>query len=98
ARLALSPSQSRFTSPLPSLQCPPMPLNVGIIGFGRIGVEHSRWLAAADGIRAYAIDDVTPARRALAEHRDLQIYSTIDQLLSDDKVDAVLVSTPTAMH
>jgi predicted dehydrogenase len=73
-------------------------LNVGIIGFGRIGVEHSRWLAAAEGIRASAIDDVTPARRALAEHRDLQIYSTIDQLLADPKVDAVLVSTPTAMH
>jgi predicted dehydrogenase len=73
-------------------------INVGIIGYGRIGVEHSRWLARADGIRACAIDDVTPARRALADDHELHIYSTIDQLLNDADVDAVLVSTPTAMH
>jgi scyllo-inositol 2-dehydrogenase (NADP+) len=75
-----------------------MSINVGIIGYGRIGVEHSHWLAAAEGIRACAIDDVTPARRALADRHELQIYSTIDQLLADPDVDAVLVSTPTAMH
>ncbi len=41
------------------------PLNVGIIGFGRIGAEHSDWIAAARGVAAVAVADATPARRSL---------------------------------
>lgn len=75
------------------------PLGVGIIGFGRIGAEHAGWLASCNGAaRAVAVDDVTPARQALARSRGLRAYNTTDQLLADPAVEAVLVSTPTAMH
>jgi scyllo-inositol 2-dehydrogenase (NADP+) len=75
------------------------PLGVGIIGYGRIGAEHAGWLAASEGAaRAVATDDVTPARRALAESRGLRAYDTTDRLLADPHVEAVLVATPTAMH
>ena len=73
-------------------------LSVGIIGFGRIGAEHARWLAAAEGIRAVAASDPTPARRARAEQHGLRVHETAEQLIDDPQVDAVLVSTPTAMH
>jgi scyllo-inositol 2-dehydrogenase (NADP+) len=76
----------------------PMAVNVGIIGFGRIGAEHSDWLAKADGIRAVAVADETPARRAIAVSRGLKAYATIEELLADSTVNAVLVATPTAMH
>jgi predicted dehydrogenase len=72
--------------------------NVGIIGFGRIGAEHAAWLAGARGVRAAAVADATPARRALAESRGLRAYADVDALLADDGLDAVLVATPTAMH
>src|SRR4051812_24622859 len=74
------------------------PLNIGIIGFGRIGAEHAAWLAGAAGARAVAVADATPARQELARQRGLTVHDTIDGLLADERVEAVLVSTPTAMH
>jgi predicted dehydrogenase len=73
-------------------------LGVGIIGFGRIGAEHANWINASESVRAVAVDDVTPARRALAESRGLRVYADIDAVLADPSIRAVLVSTPTAMH
>src|SRR3954467_6946487 len=73
-------------------------IGVGIIGFGRIGAEHAGWLARAGGIRAVAVADGTPARQDLARQRGLRVYTTIEQLLEDREVRAVLVATPTAMH
>ncbi len=73
-------------------------LAVGIVGFGRIGAEHAAWLARADGIVATAIDDVTEARRVLARQRGLVIHDHIEPLLDDATIDAVLISTPTAIH
>ena len=75
-----------------------MAVHIGIIGFGRIGAEHATWLENAEGIRAMAVADGTPARRAMAESCGLKAYSKVDELLSDSNVDAILVSTPTAMH
>ena len=75
-----------------------MEIQVGIIGFGRIGAEHAGWLAEAKGIRAAATADATPARRALAESRGLRTFATTDELLADNSIDAILVATPTAMH
>ena len=73
-------------------------ISVGIIGFGRIGAEHAGWLASAQGIRAVAASDPTAARRQIADQRGLKAYDTVEGLIGDKSVDAVLVSTPTAMH
>ncbi|HLL90319.1 MAG TPA: Gfo/Idh/MocA family oxidoreductase [Tepidisphaeraceae bacterium] len=73
-------------------------LRVGIIGYGRIGNEHAGWLAQTRGARAVAVADATPARQAIARERGLRAVATDDELLRDADVDAVLVSTPTAMH
>lgn len=73
-------------------------LRVGIIGFGRIGAEHAGWMNASRRVRAVAADDVTPARRDLAASRGLKTYSTLADMVADRSIDAVLVSTPTAMH
>jgi len=70
---------------------------VGIIGFGRIGAEHSQWIAAAGGI-VTAVVDITRARRSLAEARGLTTVDSMDALLERGDVDAVLVTTPTNMH
>jgi predicted dehydrogenase len=71
---------------------------VGIVGYGRIGAEHAGWLSRANGIRAVAADDPTPARLELARQRGLRTYSHVEDLLRDDSIDVILVSTPTAMH
>ncbi|HEX8912253.1 MAG TPA: Gfo/Idh/MocA family oxidoreductase [Humisphaera sp.] len=74
------------------------PLGIGIIGFGRIGAEHAGWLSAARNARAVAVADATPARQDLARSRGLRVHGTVDALLADPGVGAVLVATPTAMH
>ena len=72
--------------------------HLGIIGFGRIGAEHAEWLSRAQGIRAAAVADVTPARAELAKNAGLKVYPTPQDMLADRSVAAVLVATPTAMH
>jgi predicted dehydrogenase len=74
------------------------PVGVGIIGFGRIGAEHARWLSKCESARAVAVADATPARKALAESRELATFDRIDAMLADPHVEAVIVATPTAMH
>ena len=73
-------------------------LNVGIIGFGRIGAEHAGGMAGSSAVKMVAADDVTPARRDLAASIGLRTYDTLDAMLADRTIEAVLVSTPTAMH
>jgi scyllo-inositol 2-dehydrogenase (NADP+) len=73
-------------------------LNVGIVGFGRIGNEHAQWLRACKGASPAAIADPTPARQKKASASGLKVYDTIDDLLTDSTIDAVLIATPTAMH
>lgn len=75
-----------------------MSLRVGIIGFGRIGNEHAGWLRQAKNVEPVAADDVTPQRRQIAESQGLRTYDHIEALLNDRQIDAILVSTPTAMH
>jgi predicted dehydrogenase len=75
-----------------------MTLRVGIIGFGRIGNEHAGWMDSSDTVRAVATADATPARQALARSKGLVVYDSIGDLLADDSIEAVLVSTPTSMH
>lgn len=74
------------------------PVQIGIIGFGRIGAEHSSWLATAENAKPYAVADATSARQDLARQRGLKVYRGIDDLLADPAVEAVLVATPTAFH
>src|SRR5690242_5151923 len=73
-------------------------VNVGIIGFGRIGADHEGWLSRAQNIRAVAAYDPTPARLSLASSRQIRPADSIEAILKDKEIDAVLVSTPTSMH
>jgi predicted dehydrogenase len=73
-------------------------LSVGIIGFGRIGAEHAAWIGRASNARVAAVADPTPARRAIAQQRGLKTCDSPGGILSDETIDAVLISTPTAMH
>jgi scyllo-inositol 2-dehydrogenase (NADP+) len=52
----------------------------------------------ANEIRAVAVADSTPQRRALAAARGLHAVETVDALLSDRSIDAILISSPTSFH
>ncbi len=73
-------------------------LHVGIIGFGRIGNDHAAWLSQCKNARPVVVYDPTPQRRTLAESHGLRTADSLDGICGDANVDAVLISTPTAMH
>ena len=73
-------------------------MNIGIIGYGRIGNEHAGWIADSGGGKVAAAFDPTPQRRQIAEGRGLRTVADIDEILNDPQIPAVLISTPTSMH
>lgn len=73
-------------------------LQVGIIGFGRIGNEHAGWIGASGNATVARVFDPTPQRRDLARSKGFATADSLDALLADWSIDAVLVSTPTSMH
>ena len=69
-------------------------LNIGIIGAGRIGKLHAQSITyAVPAARVYGITDVrTDGLPELKEKFGIEkIYASIDDMLADDQIDAVLV-------
>lgn len=74
-------------------------MRFGLIGAGCIGELRARALKQVPGSELIAISDVDENRaRALASSSHAQIYSDYQQLLKQDSVDAVIVSTPPQFH
>ena len=76
-------------------------LNIGIIGAGRIGKLHAQSITyAVPAARVYGITDVrTDGLPELKEKFGIEkIYASIDDMLADDQIDAVLVCSSTDTH
>jgi scyllo-inositol 2-dehydrogenase (NADP+) len=76
------------------------PVRVGVLGYGAIGHEHNAAIAATDGLELVAVADPNPQRveaaRSLAS--TVRGWRSADELLADDGVDLVIVSTPPNTH
>jgi predicted dehydrogenase len=76
------------------------PVRVGLLGYGAIGHEHNAAISLTEGLTLTSVADPNPQRveaaRGLAP--DLRGHATGEQLLADDDVDLVVVSTPPNSH
>ncbi|MGA9117831.1 MAG: Gfo/Idh/MocA family oxidoreductase [Bacteroidota bacterium] len=72
-------------------------ISVGVIGVGRLGTLHAKFIAGIKDVRLAGVTDADPARAA-AVAADLRTESldSIDSLL--ERVDAVTIATPTSAH
>lgn len=71
----------------------------GLIGPGYIGEEHLRRLRTLPGARPVAVAGRDPAKvAATAMAHGLCAHPSVDALLADPEVDAVLVATPHTTH
>ena len=70
----------------------------GILGAGRIGKVHARTIAAAAGARVAAIADAVPEAASTLAREVGAVTATVEDILADRGIDAVLIATPTPTH
>jgi myo-inositol 2-dehydrogenase/D-chiro-inositol 1-dehydrogenase len=73
-------------------------LTIGLLGAGRIGKVHAAAIAGTPGAQLVAVADALPdAATSLASAYGARVGS-IDEIIGDDSVDAVFITTPTDVH
>lgn len=74
-------------------------LGFGVVGAGRIGLLHARNLAGAiDGARLACVMDASLGAAQKAAFAGATVTQDLNTLLSDSRVDAVLIASPTTLH
>jgi len=76
-------------------------INVAVIGYGYAGKNfHAYLVGLAEGLHLYAISTRDPERQraAMADHPEVVIYDSLDDVLADPKVDLVVLATPHDTH
>ena len=81
---------------MPSVQ----PLRVALAGGGAFGAKHVAGLQRIEGVEVAAIVSSTleSAQAFAAEHGAGRGVASLDDVLADDSIDAVILATPTPMH
>ncbi len=76
------------------------PVNVSIIGYGYSGRNfHSYLIGLEKRLKLYAVCARNPEKRKLAEKEcGVKTFSSVDDMLSDDNVQLVVVATPHNTH
>jgi myo-inositol 2-dehydrogenase/D-chiro-inositol 1-dehydrogenase len=73
-------------------------ISIALLGAGRIGQIHGRTIASSRRARLAGIADPAPeGAKALSEATGAPVR-TVDELLADRTIDAVLIATPTDTH
>src|SRR4051794_33923523 len=102
---------SRWVYPAPGLAAPGRrerryraavePLRIGVLGCGPIAqFAHLEAGAKAHGVELHALCDAAPAllERAAARYAPTAAYASYDELLADERVEAVLVAIADQLH
>ncbi len=74
------------------------PVRIGLVGAGRMGRTHLSALGRADGLTVAAIVEPVAAMRDSLAARGHRAYATVDALLHDGGIDAVLIAAPSDLH
>lgn len=76
-----------------------MPIKVGIVGLGAMGVWHAATLRELRGFVLRSVCDITPAQRAVAEQDyGCRAFGELKPFLADPELDLVVVATPSHAH
>lgn len=70
-----------------------------IIGYGGMGNWHRELIKSGiEGLELHGIYDIKEEPKAAARKMGIKAYDSLEEVLSDDEVDLVLVSTPNDFH
>ena len=75
-------------------------LEIAVVGVGRMGTNHARVLSEMDGVRLKAVCDMDrdAAERLARRYLVPSVYTEIEDMLSPESLDGVVISTPTNEH
>lgn len=74
-------------------------IRVAMVGLGKMGLSHLAIARAHPQVDLIAgCDSSGYLTDVLSKHAGLKCYSDFDRLLSDEKLDAVLIATPSKLH
>ncbi|MEP1446063.1 MAG: inositol 2-dehydrogenase [Paraglaciecola sp.] len=74
-------------------------INFALLGAGRIGKMHAELIAASSkATLSYVFDTHAPSAQALADKYNTAAANSIDEVLKDVSVDAILIATTTDTH
>src|SRR5512135_2442893 len=75
-------------------------IRMGVIGYGYWGPNIVRNFNSAEGSKVVAICDVSEekAKRARKAYQDMQVTTSVDELIKSPDIDAVAVITPVFTH
>ena len=75
-------------------------VNIGIVGCGYWGINYVRVFSEISGTTVVRVCDIDENRLQIAHHRFPFVFPTsqLEELLTDNRIDAVVVATPAATH
>ncbi len=71
---------------------------VAVVGYGGMGSWHVNKLLVSDVAELAGIFDISEERKELAIKNGLHAYSSLDEVLADERVDIITVATPNDHH
>ena len=75
-----------------------MKKNLAIVGYGGQGAWHAVWAQKSDVVSLAGIYDIAEKRVQAAKDNGIHTYASLEELVSDPKVDIVLCATPNDVH
>lgn len=71
---------------------------LGIVGFGGMAGWHYELIQEIEDLEVAGIWDIKEERRSYAESKNIHAYKSLEDLLSDDEIDLVLIAAPNDVH
>ena len=75
-----------------------MKKSLAIVGYGGQGAWHANHAMSSDVISLAGIYDINEKRNEAARNLGIRVYSSLEELISDENVDIVLCATPNDVH
>lgn len=73
-------------------------INIGIIGIGTIGKRHLMAIDQIDDINLVGIVDLSEPAQKFCIDKNIPLFKNLNHLLQNNRVDGVIISTPTISH
>jgi|GEM_PF-6619144 len=75
-------------------------INVGIVGFGKMGMLHGALLNGSKKAKVIAICEKSLFMRVIFKkvYKEVKCYENLDKMLSENKIDLLVITTPSFNH